>query len=60
MGVDFVDTRVEDLNEATGLSFYYLYDLSPETSTTGVPRGEVDPDRYKVELKHRLRAGFPG
>ena len=38
-GVDFVDTRVENINEVTGLSLYYLHDLAPETSTTGVPRG---------------------
>lgn len=59
VGADFVDKRVENTHEISGLSFYYLYDLSPETSTTGVPRGEVDPNRYKVELKHRLGLDFP-
>jgi LPS-assembly protein len=59
LGVDFVDKRVENPSDATGLSFYYLNDLSPETTTTGVPRGEISPDRYKVELKHRLKLDFP-
>ncbi|MBJ7394766.1 MAG: LPS assembly protein LptD [Akkermansiaceae bacterium] len=57
-GVDFVDTRVENINEVTGLSLYYLHDLAPETSTTGVPRGTIDADRYQVELKHRLDLDF--
>lgn len=59
LGVDFVDKRVENTTEITGLSFYYLNDLDPETSTTGVPRGTIDANRYKVELKHRLDLDFP-
>jgi LPS-assembly protein len=59
VGVDLVDQRVENAEEVSGLSFYYLDDLAPETSTTGVDRGIVDPERYKVELKHRLNLDFP-
>jgi LPS-assembly protein len=59
MGLDLVDTRVGDINQVSGLSFYYLYDLSPETTTTGVPRGDVDPERYKIELKDRRELDFP-
>ena len=59
VGLDLVDKRVENDNEISGLSFYYLNDIAPETSTTGVQRGVVEPDRYQIELKHRLELDFP-
>jgi LPS-assembly protein len=58
-GIDFFDTRVENKEEISGLSFYYLNDLAPETNTTGVERGFVSPDRYRIELKHRLKLDLP-
>ncbi len=58
-GVDFVDTRVENKEEISGLSFYYLNDIAPETSTTGITRGEVDSDRYSIEAKYRHELDFP-
>ena len=58
-GVDFVDTRVANKTEISGLSLYFLKDLNPEISRSGVPRGFVSDDRYQVELKHRLKRDFP-
>ena len=58
-GVDLVDTRVENSEEITGLSFYYLNDLAPDTRRSGVPRGFVNEDRYRVELKYRVSPDFP-
>lgn len=58
-GVDFVDTRIENPKEISGLSFYYLNDLDPGTSRSGVPRGFVNEDRYKIELKHRIAPDLP-
>jgi LPS-assembly protein len=58
-GVDLVDTRLTNQNEISGLSFYYLNDVAPETSTTGLSRDEVDSNRYSVELKHRHALDFP-
>lgn len=58
-GVDFVDTRVENPDEISGLSFYYLHDLDPDVNRTGVPRLPIDPERYQIELKHRLKLDFP-
>ena len=58
-GVDFVDTRIENKEEISGLSFYYLDDLSAETSRSGVPRESVSSDRYSIELKHRFKPDFP-
>ncbi len=59
LGIDFVDTRVEKSEEISGLSLYYLYDIDPEESRTGVPREDISPDRYRVELKHRIEPDFP-
>ncbi len=54
-GVDLVDTREENQTEITGLSFYYLHDIAPETSRSGIPRGIVDPERFRIELKNRIK-----
>ncbi len=58
-GVDLSDTRVKDNKNLTGLSMYYLNDIAPETRNSGVPRGVVDPDRYRVELKQRQALDLP-
>jgi len=52
-GVDLIDTRIENRSEISGLSLYYLNDLDPQESRSGVPRGFINENRYKVELKHR-------
>ena len=57
-GVDLVDKRVKNRTNLPGLSLYYLYDLDPEYSRSGIPRGVVDPNRYQVELKHRQALPF--
>ncbi|RPJ33150.1 MAG: LPS-assembly protein LptD [Verrucomicrobiaceae bacterium] len=59
-GLDLVDTRLERSEEITGLSLYYLNDMDPGDSRNGVPRGFVNEDRYKAELKQRIRPDFPG
>ncbi len=58
-GVDFSQPGVDNKEEITGLSLYYLDDLNPEISRSGVPRGYVSSDRYQIELKHRLKLDFP-
>lgn len=57
-GVDFVDTRVENPEEISGLSFYYLNDLDPSTRRSGIPRGFVNEDRSRIELKQRFNLDF--
>jgi len=56
-GVDLSDTHTKDNKNLSGLQFYYLHDINPQTLNSGVPRGLVDPDRYRVELKHRQPLG---
>jgi LPS-assembly protein len=60
VGVDLVDKRIKESEEITGLSLYYLNDLAPETTNSGVPRGFVDKDRYAAEFKYRITPDFPG
>ncbi|MEN9974586.1 MAG: assembly protein LptD, partial [Verrucomicrobiota bacterium] len=59
-GLDLVDKRSNESDEITGLSLAYLYDLAPETTRAGVPRGIVDPDRFSAELKYRITPDWPG
>ena len=57
-GVSLSDIRKKENKNLTGLSLYYLHDSKPETPDSGVPRGHVDPDRYRIELKHRQPLKF--
>ena len=59
VGADFVDTRIENKDEFTGLTFYYTNDLDSETSNTGIPRGSVNNNRYDISLKNRWKLNSP-
>ncbi|MFD2255333.1 hypothetical protein ACFSSA_01475 [Luteolibacter algae] len=58
VGLDLIDIREENREEISGLSFYYLHDLDPEDSRTGIPRFSTDPNRYEVQLKDRQELDF--
>ncbi len=58
-GVDFVDTRLDNRDEFTGLSLYYLNDLAPDTTNSGLRRGFVNEDRYDYSLRNRWEFDFP-
>ena len=62
LGVDLLDTRQTANPNLTGLSLYYLNDLDPSIRRTGVPRGVVNEDRYRIDLaqRHELPFGRPG
>ncbi|MCW1921275.1 LPS assembly protein LptD [Luteolibacter arcticus] len=53
-GVDLTDKRLEDNPNLTGLSLYYTNDLNPDISRTGITRGFVNEDRYRLALQHRV------
>jgi LPS-assembly protein len=57
-GLDLADTRSKRLNNISGLSLYYINDLDPQESRSGAPRGFVDENRYKADLKQRLALGI--
>lgn len=61
VGVDLVDTRLGGSKDISGLSLYYLNDLDPGESRSGLPRGFVNEDRYRVGFQHRVDGvGLPG
>ncbi|RYZ64192.1 MAG: LPS-assembly protein LptD [Proteobacteria bacterium] len=45
---------MEDNPNLTGLSLYYTNDLNPDISRTGITRGFVNEDRYRIALQHRV------
>jgi LPS-assembly protein len=53
-GVDLLDTRQENNPNLTGLSLYYINDLDPDIRRTGIPRGFVNEDRYRLALQNRV------
>lgn len=57
-GVDLVDSRIANRDEISGFSAYYLNDLAPSTRRSGVPRGFVNEDRFKLEWKNRQLLDF--
>lgn len=58
-GVDLRNSKDESNENLTGLSLYYLNDLNPNISRSGVERGFVNEDRYKVKLKQRVPFKLP-
>lgn len=59
LGLDLVDIREENRKEISGLSLYYLYDLDPQETRTGLPRFGVDESRFQIQLKDRKELDFP-
>ena len=58
VGLDLVDTREESRDEISGLSLYYLNDNDPRETRTGIPRFEVDENRFQIRLKDRKELEF--
>ncbi|MGJ8694728.1 MAG: LPS-assembly protein LptD [Verrucomicrobiaceae bacterium] len=54
LGVSLFDTRVDPQDDFGWLKFYYMNDLDPSLSRSGVPRPFVNEDRFRAELAHRL------
>jgi len=54
LGLDFFDTRLDKQDKFGYLKLYYIHDLDPSLERAGVDRGDVDPNRYRVEFKHRI------
>ena len=54
LGVDFSDTRLHKKDQFGYLRLYYIYDFDPSLERAGVDRGNVNPNRYRVEFAHRL------
>lgn len=53
LGLSLYDSRVESDDQFGWLKFYYIHDLSPQTSRSGAIRPPVNENRYLVEFAHR-------
>lgn len=54
-GVELIDTRQEEnSNILQGISLYYLNDLDPSINRSGLMRGPVNEDRYKLQWQQRF------
>ncbi len=53
-GVDLFDTRLKDNSNLGWLKLYYTNDLDPSKPRSGINRGFVNEDRYRVEFKNRF------
>lgn len=58
-GVDLKDATDTSNSNLTGLSLYYLNDLNPDISRSGVHRDSVNEDRYRIQLKQRFPFELP-
>ena len=54
VGLDLLDTRLENRENLSGLKLYYLEDLDPTIKRTSEKRDSLDASRWKLELKHRI------
>lgn len=60
-GIDLLDRDVERENpNITGFSFYYANDLDPTISRTGLPRPQLNEDRWRAMLQQRFMLPFEG
>lgn len=53
-GIDLYDTRLSKNENLGWLKLYYTNDLAPSTQRSGIKRGFVNEDRYKIEFKNRF------
>ncbi len=55
VGADFLSLRHRENSDNFGtLKLYYLNDSDPQKNRTGVPRGPVSEDRYRINFQHRI------
>lgn len=54
LGLDLFDTRLDKRDQFGFLKLYYIYDFDPSLERIGIDRGDVDPNRYRVEFAHRI------
>ncbi|MGE9270076.1 MAG: LPS-assembly protein LptD [Verrucomicrobiales bacterium] len=59
-GVDLIDRRQEENPSLTGFSLYYANDTDPTLSRTGLPRPQLNEDRWRAMLQYRYDLPFEG
>jgi len=53
-GIDLFDTRFDNNPNLGWMKFYYLNDNNPSLRRSDIPRGFVNRNRWKFELKYRV------
>lgn len=53
-GLDLFDTRIEENSNYGWMKFYLTHDTDPTIGRSGIPRGPVDPSRYRMEFQYRI------
>lgn len=55
VGADWMSMRYKkNWNNFSGLKLYFLNDSDPDKNRTGIPRGPVPENRYRVNFQHRI------
>jgi LPS-assembly protein len=54
MGLDLFDTRLDSNTNLGWAKLYYLNDNDASYERSDIPRGDVNRNRWKIELKHRI------
>ena len=54
LGADLFDTRIDEKDQFGFLKLYHIYDFNATDGRAGENRGNVDPNRYRVEFAHRI------
>ncbi len=57
-GVDLLDTRTKENPNLGWLRLYYADDINPSIGRSGIPRGPVDPSRYRAEFQYRIPLSY--
>ncbi len=60
LGLDLQDIGLKDNENLTGFKAYHLIDWDPTLKRSGEPRGSVNEQRWKLELKHRIELNKRG
>jgi len=57
LGLNLIDTRLDDNPNLKGLSIYYINDLSPDRARSSIDRDFVNEDRYRISFQDRRQLG---
>jgi LPS-assembly protein len=52
-GVDLLDARIQDNDNLSGLKLYYNYDTNPFITRSGLPRNDINNNRWQAAFQYR-------
>ena len=54
-GADFLDTRLSENANLSGLKLYHIHDLDSTLDRSGIQRQSAPENRFRFQLRHRLQ-----